>query len=279
MRDREYGHRDEPRHHDFEGRTAERFRDSFDRGRVDRQDRFSPERNRDFDSAISNPLFENQIRQNNRFTEHHDRVPRRSRSPSPPPRRRYSRSPSLDFRHHGRSETFAVNSSVRSPRHHSRSPLRRHESSTRWSSPGRRTTSPGMPESRIPQTFTLARDIEPHTLKMVVCRVREYVNQECCILELQKNEGTRSLTAFCHVDCLFVANPFGNPYGPPIKFSDLSGGPLRIQDHVRLKETHISKFAPSLMYCIVVSPFRSHLELNFTLMLQSWKKIGMILTF
>jgi len=58
-------------------------------------------------------------------------------------------------------------------------------------------------------------------------RVREYIDDYSGILELPKTRDGRYPSVYFHADCVFVPNPSGNPYGPPVRFSEVRGASLR----------------------------------------------------
>jgi hypothetical protein len=52
--------------------------------------------------------------------------------------------------------------------------------------------------------------------------IKEYVNDEFGVVELPRTPEGDYPVALFHTSAIFVPNPFGNPYGPPARFSEVS---------------------------------------------------------
>ena len=67
------------------------------------------------------------------------------------------------------------------------------------------------------------RSSSSSSLTSQVATVREYINENSGILELPQFVDGQYPAVYFHSSSVYVADPSGNPYGPPARFSDVAG--------------------------------------------------------
>ena len=65
------------------------------------------------------------------------------------------------------------------------------------------------------------KDHNPQTI--LEGTVKEFIDDFTGLMEVEYEGGGGTLTAFFHATAIWVVNPAGNPYGPPVKFMDVLG--------------------------------------------------------
>ena len=84
---------------------------------------------------------------------------------------------------------------------------------------GTRISSSRHSAERSGATRSSWRDHNPQSV--LEGSVKEFIDDFTGLMEVEYEGGT--LTAFFHATAIWVVNPDGNPYGPPVKFMDLLG--------------------------------------------------------